>query len=65
MLKSLLNLNLLSVPSEPPTEVECTSPGIATSLVVKWNPPPIQSINGVLQSYRILMSRTYSHSGNL
>ena len=51
------------VPSMPPQEVECLSSSIATSLSIRWSPPPNDALNGVLQGYRLLLTRISHDTG--
>lgn len=45
-----------SVPSEPPRDIVGTAED-STSLIITWNPPPEESKNGVLISYKILYTK--------
>lgn len=45
-----------TVPSEPPRDIVGTAVD-STSLVITWNPPPEESKNGVLISYKILYTK--------
>ncbi|XP_060988754.1 receptor-type tyrosine-protein phosphatase delta isoform X12 [Dama dama] len=41
-----------SKPSAPPQDVSCTSPS-STSILVSWQPPPVDKQNGIITEYSI------------
>ncbi|XP_064112208.1 cell adhesion molecule Dscam2-like isoform X2 [Macrobrachium nipponense] len=45
------------VPSGPPIGVECSGGARGTSLIVRWAPPPPSALNGLLQGYRLTLTR--------
>ncbi|XP_037792808.1 Down syndrome cell adhesion molecule-like protein Dscam2 [Penaeus monodon] len=48
---------LEDVPSSPPVGVECSGGAGGTSLYVRWAPPPPAFHNGLLQGYRLTLTR--------
>uniref|UniRef100_K7G3H2 Receptor-type tyrosine-protein phosphatase S n=1 Tax=Pelodiscus sinensis TaxID=13735 RepID=K7G3H2_PELSI len=41
-----------SKPSAPPQDISCTSPS-STSILVSWQPPPVEKQNGIITEYSI------------
>lgn len=41
-----------SKPSAPPQDISCTSPS-STSILVSWQPPPVEKQNGIITQYSI------------
>uniref|UniRef100_A0A8D0GEC5 Receptor-type tyrosine-protein phosphatase S n=1 Tax=Sphenodon punctatus TaxID=8508 RepID=A0A8D0GEC5_SPHPU len=41
-----------SKPSAPPQDISCTSPS-STSILVSWQPPPVEKQNGIITAYSI------------
>ncbi|XP_012502834.1 PREDICTED: receptor-type tyrosine-protein phosphatase delta [Propithecus coquereli] len=41
-----------SKPSAPPQDISCTSPS-STSILVSWQPPPVENQNGIITEYSI------------
>ncbi|XP_060093310.1 receptor-type tyrosine-protein phosphatase delta isoform X9 [Heteronotia binoei] len=41
-----------SKPSAPPQDISCNSPS-STSILVSWQPPPVEKQNGIITSYSI------------
>ncbi|ROT68397.1 putative Down syndrome cell adhesion molecule-like protein Dscam2 [Penaeus vannamei] len=48
---------LEDAPSSPPVGVECSGGAGGTSLYVRWAPPPPAFHNGLLQGYRLTLTR--------
>ncbi|XP_074653669.1 cell adhesion molecule Dscam1-like [Tubulanus polymorphus] len=46
-------LTLEDVPSQPPQRVHATALS-STSIMVMWSPPPLYTLHGVLQGYKVL-----------
>ncbi|XP_006825869.1 cell adhesion molecule DSCAM-like [Saccoglossus kowalevskii] len=46
-------LTLEDVPSQPPQMVQATALS-STSIMLVWGPPPLQSLNGILQGYWVI-----------
>ncbi|XP_044301914.1 receptor-type tyrosine-protein phosphatase delta isoform X12 [Varanus komodoensis] len=44
-----------SKPSAPPQDISCNSPS-STSILVSWQPPPVEKQNGIITSYSIKYS---------
>lgn len=44
----------ITVPTEPPTDMEATLLN-ATAIFLKWQPPPDESMNGALLYYQIII----------
>lgn len=61
----ILIINSLSstVPSAPPVGVECSGGAGGSSLVVRWAPPSPAHHNGLLQSYRLTLTRLDDSTG--
>ena len=58
-------LTIHIVPSAPPTDFT-TTPGTlaATSIVIKWSPPPQTNQNGIITQYKLLYTLTAIHGIN-
>ncbi len=52
----------LSVPSEAPQEVHAT-PLSSQSIMVIWSPPPLQTLHGILQGYKVFYKPVRSFQG--
>ncbi|XP_060546453.1 receptor-type tyrosine-protein phosphatase delta isoform X2 [Pantherophis guttatus] len=46
-----------SKPSAPPQDISCNSPS-STSILVSWQPPPVEKQNGIITSYSIKYTGT-------
>jgi len=42
----------ISVPSQPPQNVQAT-PLSSQSIMIVWGPPPLYTLHGILQGYKI------------
>ncbi|XP_063593040.1 cell adhesion molecule Dscam2-like [Penaeus indicus] len=56
---------LEDVPSSPPVGVECSGGAGGTSLYVRWAPPPPTFHNGLLQGYRLTLTRLDDSTGKM
>lgn len=54
-----------TVPSSPPVGVECSGGAGGTSLYVRWAPPPPAFHNGLLQGYRLTLTRLDDSTGKM
>lgn len=54
-----------TAPSSPPVGVECSGGAGGTSLYVRWAPPPPAFHNGLLQGYRLTLTRLDDSTGKL
>ncbi|XP_077985299.1 cell adhesion molecule DSCAM-like [Glandiceps talaboti] len=46
-------MTLEDVPSQPPLMVQATAHS-STSIMIVWSPPPLPSLNGILQGYKVI-----------
>ncbi|XP_078579181.1 neogenin-like isoform X3 [Branchiostoma floridae x Branchiostoma japonicum] len=55
---------LSDIPSQPPTNATL-EPQSSTSILVKWNPPPRDSHNGIISSYKIRYKKSGARRGRV
>ncbi|XP_019622375.1 PREDICTED: neogenin-like isoform X4 [Branchiostoma belcheri] len=55
---------LSDIPSQPPTNATL-EPQSSTSILVKWNPPPRDSHNGIINSYKIRYKKSGARRGRV
>ena len=52
----------MPVPSQSPQDVQAT-PLSAQSLMVVWSPPPLYTLHGILQGYRVIYTPVVQDEG--
>ena len=55
---------MIAVPSQPPKNVQAT-PLSSRSIRVAWSPPPLYTLHGILQGYKVLYKPVRLDEGDL